>query len=56
MARDFLAVPGVSISAEWLFPSLQHLCSISRISLKAETITQAMCTKQLAQKGMLHVQ
>jgi hypothetical protein len=46
MARDFLAIPGAMVSVEHLFSKSQHLCADQRSSLKAATLTQAMCTKE----------
>ncbi|KAF5313557.1 hypothetical protein D9758_018924 [Tetrapyrgos nigripes] len=53
IACDFLAIPSASVSVERLFSSLRHLCSDLRSSLKAETTTSAMCTKQWLKQGML---
>ncbi|KAF7371462.1 HATC-domain-containing protein [Mycena venus] len=45
MARDFLAIPGTSVSVERLFSKSLHLCHEARGSTKAETIMKAMLTK-----------
>jgi hypothetical protein len=45
MARDFLAVPGASVSVECLFSSSKHICAATCSSLTASTITQALCVK-----------
>lgn len=46
MARDFLAIPGSSVSVERLFSKSWHLCTDLRCLLKAATITEAMCACQ----------
>ncbi|TFY61097.1 hypothetical protein EVJ58_g4726 [Rhodofomes roseus] len=45
IARDYLAIPGASVSVERLFSASRHLCANTRSSLKAETIVQALCAK-----------
>ncbi|TFY70017.1 hypothetical protein EVJ58_g118 [Rhodofomes roseus] len=45
IARDYLAIPGASVSVERLFSASRHLCANTRSSLKAETIVRALCTK-----------
>ncbi|KAF5323187.1 hypothetical protein D9758_018064 [Tetrapyrgos nigripes] len=52
IARDFLAIPGASVSVERLFSSSRHLCSDLRSSLKAEMTTSAMCSKLWFKQGM----
>ncbi|TFY56694.1 hypothetical protein EVJ58_g7479 [Rhodofomes roseus] len=52
MARDFLAIPGASVSVECLFSASRHLCVDTRSSLKAETISEAMCSKQWLKDGL----
>ncbi|TFY60202.1 hypothetical protein EVJ58_g5298, partial [Rhodofomes roseus] len=52
MARDFLAIPGASVSVERLFSASRHLCADTRSSLKAQTITEAMCAKRWLQDGL----
>lgn len=56
MARDFLAIPGASVSVERLFSASRHLCVDSRSSLKAETITEAMCAKRWLRDGLFKFQ
>ncbi|KAF7351928.1 HATC-domain-containing protein [Mycena venus] len=53
MARDFLAIPGTSVSVERLFSSARHLCHESRSSLKPSTISEAMLTKMWIKDGLL---
>ncbi|KAF7346859.1 Dimer-Tnp-hAT domain-containing protein [Mycena sanguinolenta] len=53
MARDFLAIPGTSVSVERLFSSSRHLCREVRGSFKAETIKEAMLTKMWLKAGFL---
>ncbi|KAJ6523174.1 hypothetical protein B0H19DRAFT_1277040 [Mycena capillaripes] len=45
MARDFLAIPGTSVSGERLFSSARHLCHECWALLKLKTIMEAMLTK-----------
>lgn len=52
MAKDFLAIPGSSVSVERLFSSARHLCADARSSLQAKTITEAMCSKQWMKEGV----
>ncbi|KAF5366752.1 hypothetical protein D9758_006529 [Tetrapyrgos nigripes] len=52
IARDFLAIPGTSVSVERLFSSSRHLCSDLRSSMKAETTTLAMCAKVWLKSGL----
>ena len=52
MARDFLAIPGSSVSVERLFSKSRHLCTDLRGSLKAETVTEAMCARQWLRDGL----
>ena len=42
-----------SVSVEQLFSTSRHLCTDVRNSLKAETITQSMCTKYWIHQGLL---
>jgi hypothetical protein len=53
MARDFLAIPGTSVSVDRLFSKSRHLCSDVRSSLKADTIMIAMLTKTWIKDGLL---
>jgi hypothetical protein len=53
MARDFLAIPGTSVSVERFFSRARHLCHESRASLKPKTITEAMLTKMWIKAGLL---
>jgi hypothetical protein len=53
MARDFLAIPGAMVSVERLFSKSRHLCTDQRSSLKAATLTQAMCTKEWLREGLM---
>ncbi|KDR81731.1 hypothetical protein GALMADRAFT_37439, partial [Galerina marginata CBS 339.88] len=45
MARDFLAIPGTSVSVERLFSKSRHLCTEVRSSMKANTITESLLSK-----------
>lgn len=45
MARDFLAIPGTSVSVERLFSTARQLCQDMRSSLAAEMIMEAMLTR-----------
>ena len=53
MACDFLVIPGAMVSVKHLFSRSQHLCTDQRSSLKAATLTQAMCTKEWLQEGLM---
>ncbi|KAJ7786750.1 ribonuclease H-like domain-containing protein [Mycena olivaceomarginata] len=53
MAREFLAIPGTSVSVERLFSKSRHLCHEARGSMKAETIMKAMLTKMWIRAGYL---
>ncbi|KAF7358612.1 Dimer-Tnp-hAT domain-containing protein [Mycena sanguinolenta] len=53
MARDFLAIPGTSVSVERLFSRSRHLCHEARGSMKAKTISEAMFTKMWIKAGYL---
>ena len=55
MARDILAIPGTSVSVERLFSKARHLCTDVRSSLKAETITEAMCARCWIRDGLLDI-
>ena len=52
MARDFLAIPGSSVSVERLFSASRHLCVDTRSAFKAETISEAMCAKEWLRNGL----
>ncbi|KAJ6555755.1 hypothetical protein B0H19DRAFT_847270, partial [Mycena capillaripes] len=41
---EFLAIPGTSVSMEWLFSKSRHLCCDTRSSMHADTIMIAMLT------------
>ena len=56
MARDFLAIPGSSVSVERLFSKSRHLCTDLRGSLKAETVTEAMCARQWLRDGLYNLE
>ncbi|CAK5262315.1 unnamed protein product [Mycena citricolor] len=51
MARDFLAIPGTSVSVERLFSQARNVCRDTRSSLKAATIKEAMLTKLWIKAG-----
>jgi hAT family C-terminal dimerisation region len=52
IARDILAIPGVSISVEWLFSSSKHTLSDLRSSLTAESASKTIVTKEWLRKGL----
>ena len=52
MASDFLAIPGASVLVERLFSKSRHLCTDLRGSLKAATVTEAMCARQWLHKSL----
>ena len=52
MARDFLAIPGTSVSVERLFSKSRHLCHEARGSMKVETIMEAMLVKMWNRAGL----
>jgi hypothetical protein len=53
MVRDFVAIPGTSVSVERLFSSARNLCHETRASMKSDTITEAMLTKMWIKAGLL---
>ena len=53
MAHDFLTIPGAMVSVDQLFSRSQHLCTDQQLSLKATTLTQAMCMKEWLQEGLM---
>ena len=52
VARDILAIPGVSISVERLFSSLKHTLSDARSSMTAETASVGIVTKKRSKSGL----
>ncbi len=52
MARDFLVIPGTSVSVERLFSTSWQLCTEVRSSLKADTIMKVMLTKAWIKAGL----
>ncbi|TFY75902.1 hypothetical protein EWM64_g8111 [Hericium alpestre] len=52
IARDILAIPGVSVLVERLFSSSKHTLSDTRSSLMAETASMAVVSKELLKKGL----
>lgn len=52
MAKDFLAIPGASVSVEHLFSKSHHLCSDLRASLAAKSVTEVMCARQWLHNGL----
>lgn len=52
IARDVLAIPGVSISVERLFSSSKHTLSDSRSSLTAESSSKAVVSKEWLKAGL----
>src|ERR1700761_3874834 len=53
VARDILAIPGVSISVERLFSSLKHTLSNARSSMTAETVSVDIVTKEWLKAGLV---
>ena len=51
IARDILAIPGVSISVERLFSSSKQTLSDSRSSLTAQSASKTVVAKELLKKG-----
>jgi hypothetical protein len=51
IARDVLAIPGVSISVERLFSSSKHTLSDTRSSLSAESASKTVVAKEWLKKG-----
>ena len=52
VARDILAIPGVSISVERLFSGLKHTLSDARASMTAETASVDIVTKEWLKSGL----
>lgn len=52
MARDFLAIPGTSVSVERLFSTARQLCQDLRSSLHEQTIMEAMLVRAWLRAGM----
>ncbi|KIM76658.1 hypothetical protein PILCRDRAFT_12545 [Piloderma croceum F 1598] len=52
IARDILAIPGVSISVEWLFSSSKHTLSDSRSLMTAESASKTVVAKEWLKKGL----
>ncbi|CAK5283032.1 unnamed protein product [Mycena citricolor] len=55
MARDFLVIPGTSVSVERLFSQARNVCQDTRSSLKASTIKEAMLTKMWLKAGYIQL-
>lgn len=51
IARDILAIPGVSISVERLFSSSKHTLSDTRSSLSAKSASKTVVAKEWLKKG-----
>src|SRR5271168_3406787 len=51
IARDILAIPGVSISVEWLFSSSEHTLSDTCSSLTAVSALKTVVVKEWLKKG-----
>ncbi|KAI0310847.1 hypothetical protein OF83DRAFT_1069865, partial [Amylostereum chailletii] len=45
MAQDFSVIPATLVSVECLFSDARHICTNACSLLKAETISELMCTK-----------
>ena len=52
MARDYLAIPGTSVSVEHTFSKSRHICTDLRSSLKARTVREALLTKTWIRAGL----
>jgi hAT family C-terminal dimerisation region len=52
IARDILAIPGVSISVERLFSSSKHTLSDSRSAMTAESASKTVVAKEWLKKGL----
>jgi hypothetical protein len=52
IARDVLAIPGVSISVERLFSSSKHTLSDSRSSLTASSASKTVVAKDWLKQGL----
>ena len=46
IARDFLAIPGASVSVERLFSSSRHICQDLWSSLQSKTIAELLLSKK----------
>ena len=51
IARDVLAIPGVSISVERLFSSSKQTLSDARSSLTTQSASKTVVAKELVKKG-----
>jgi hAT family C-terminal dimerisation region len=51
IARDILAIPGVSISVERLFSSSKHTLSDARSSLSAKSGSKTVVAKEWLKRG-----
>jgi hypothetical protein len=51
IARDILAIPGISISVERLFSSSKHTLSDTRSSLTAMSASKTVVMKEWLKKG-----
>ncbi|KAG8951470.1 hypothetical protein FRC04_006002 [Tulasnella sp. 424] len=52
LARDMLAIPGVSISVERLFSVCRHVITESRSSMTANTARMTICAKEWLTEGL----
>ena len=52
MARDYLAIPGTSVSVEQTFLKSRHICTDLHSSLKAKTVREALLTKTWIRAGL----
>ncbi|EIW52476.1 Ac-type transposase, partial [Trametes versicolor FP-101664 SS1] len=52
IARDVLAIPGVSIAIERLFSSCRHTLTDARSSMLAETASTTIVTKEWLKRGL----
>ena len=52
IAQDILAIPGVSISVEWLFSSSKHTLSDSQSSMMAASASKTVVAKEWLKHGL----
>jgi hAT family C-terminal dimerisation region len=52
IAHNILAIPGVSISVEWLFSSSKHTLSDSHSAMTAESASKTVVAREWLKKGL----
>ncbi|KDR74580.1 hypothetical protein GALMADRAFT_71005, partial [Galerina marginata CBS 339.88] len=55
MARDYLCIPATSVLVERTFSKSRHICQDLRMSLKAQTVTEALLSKVWIRSGLFDV-